>query len=410
MNPSMQVLDPGVAGATPINPTAQDSPAEQDAFGEVLDQHLHQDEATREESPVAVVTVAPGLSAEQPPEPPPEQPPEQTPGQHPLDAPAVSLPQALAGSGVETPVSGLTTVSVAPPPGAVDPRTALGIAGPDSEAGAVGSFPDPAAGDSARTPASAPAAARLIAQAPSQARSETVSSAPEQNALDDFRMTSAATQSATGSAMDVSARAAQSRPPELPAGSGQALAASVSGSSAALAHPQASAGIAQFLPPVANFMHTGSPVPVMPQALPVLEHPLGDGQWNQAFGQRIVWALDHGVQAASLALHPRELGPVTIQIALANDEARLHFNAAHGLTRDAIEAALPRLREMLHSSGIALAQVDIGDHPQTQAGHGGSRQQGGDAPVYPQHQEAPEAAQPTPVVVYASRGLVDTFV
>jgi len=157
-------------------------------------------------------------------------------------------------------------------------------------------------------------------------------------------------------------------------------------------------------------MPTAVLAPVVPQALPALAQPLGDGQWNNSFGQRIAWAVGQGVQSASLAMNPEELGPVTVQIAVRDDEASLRFNAAHGLTRDAIEAALPRLREMLQAGGLSLGQVDISADAQARAGQQDTQQPGHGPATNSNRQVEDESTLATPVVQYTSRGLVDTFV
>ncbi len=149
----------------------------------------------------------------------------------------------------------------------------------------------------------------------------------------------------------------------------------------------------------------------LPQMLPDLAHPLGDPQWNQAFSQRIVWALGQGIQAATLALNPSELGPVTVQISIHDDEAILQFNALHGQAREAIAGALPRLRDMLQSSGIVVAQADVSGDAQTQSGQGGAQQQRHEF----SSQYSPGSGDESDVssvaaVQRSTQGLIDTFV
>ena len=44
-----------------------------------------------------------------------------------------------------------------------------------------------------------------------------------------------------------------------------------------------------------------------------------------------------------------------------------HFTRRHSVTREAIEQALPRLREMLAENGLALGQASVGEHDGTQS-------------------------------------------
>jgi flagellar hook-length control protein FliK len=74
-----------------------------------------------------------------------------------------------------------------------------------------------------------------------------------------------------------------------------------------------------------------------------------------AFGSQVaVWVRD-GVQEARLQLHPAELGPVTVHIALEGNAAHVDFTAAVAATRDSIEQSLPALAAALREQGFTLA-------------------------------------------------------
>jgi len=106
--------------------------------------------------------------------------------------------------------------------------------------------------------------------------------------------------------------------------------------------------------------------------------PLQDQRWQKAFSQRVVWSVGNN-QSAQLRIHPAELGRIDIQVNVENDKASVVFNAQHGTVKEAIELALPRLREMLSEQGIDLDNVDVnsGDINQQQAGTDqGSDEQG----------------------------------
>lgn len=86
-----------------------------------------------------------------------------------------------------------------------------------------------------------------------------------------------------------------------------------------------------------------------------LQHP----DWNNEFAQRITWLANSRIQAAEIRLNPQHLGPIDIQVRMDGDQANLVFGAAHAQVRDAIEAALPRLREMFAAQGLTVANVDV---------------------------------------------------
>jgi hypothetical protein len=145
-----------------------------------------------------------------------------------------------------------------------------------------------------------------------------------------------------------------------------------------------------------------------------LNTPLQHADWNNQFAQRITWLASHKIQAAELRLNPQHLGPIDIQIRMDGDQANLVFGAAHAQVRDAIEAALPRLREMFAAQGLNVAQVDVnlrdGGERQFAGGEGGSHGNGAGAGGSGSDSEAGELNGATgPVAIQAASGLVDIF-
>lgn len=112
-------------------------------------------------------------------------------------------------------------------------------------------------------------------------------------------------------------------------------------------------------------------------ALTSISTPVGQPGWGTAVGERIQWMLGQQLQQAEVRLSPPHLGPLEIRISLQNDIANVHFAAAHAATREAIEAALPRLREMLGEANLNLGNVDVGS--QEAGGSWGGRQEEGTA-------------------------------
>ena len=101
----------------------------------------------------------------------------------------------------------------------------------------------------------------------------------------------------------------------------------------------------------------------LPLGLQTIAVPVKSPQWGQALGQRVVFMANNQVQQAQITLNPEKLGPVQVKLHM-DKEQQMHvtMNAQHLTTREAMESALPRLREMLEQSGINLASVDIGEH------------------------------------------------
>jgi flagellar hook-length control protein FliK len=90
-----------------------------------------------------------------------------------------------------------------------------------------------------------------------------------------------------------------------------------------------------------------------------LEVPLRSPEWAQALGERITWLVDQKFSSAEIKLNPPQLGPIEVRIALAGDSTQVTVSAHSPITRDALEAAAPRLREALTSHGLGNVSVDI---------------------------------------------------
>ncbi len=112
-----------------------------------------------------------------------------------------------------------------------------------------------------------------------------------------------------------------------------------------------------------------------------LPQPMQHKGWEQAMGERMVWMARNSIQQAKLQLNPRDMGPVEVRVSLNQDQASVHFVAQQAATRDALEQALPRLREMFQESGLNLAQSEVSQHDFRRRGEGSGEAagQGGDS-------------------------------
>lgn len=107
---------------------------------------------------------------------------------------------------------------------------------------------------------------------------------------------------------------------------------------------------------------------------PRMDTPLHDAAWGSDFSQKIVWLAGNEQQSAQITLNPPQLGPIDISLNINKDSATALFVSANPEVRDSIEAALPRLREMLAGSGIELGQASVSEQsPRQQAGQEGAK-------------------------------------
>lgn len=124
----------------------------------------------------------------------------------------------------------------------------------------------------------------------------------------------------------------------------------------------------------------GGPPPTAGGAdgLPSVPVAVGQPDWDRGLGERLVWLARHGIQEARVRLNPPQLGPLEVRISVQHDQASVHFASHHALVRDALDAALPRLRDVLGEQGLNLAQVDISRHG---FGQGGDARGDADGPA-----------------------------
>jgi flagellar hook-length control protein FliK len=90
-----------------------------------------------------------------------------------------------------------------------------------------------------------------------------------------------------------------------------------------------------------------------------LDVPMRSPEWAQALGDRITWLVDQNLSSAQIRLNPPQLGPIEVRIALAGDSTQVSVSAHSLITRDALEAAAPRLRDALSAHGLGNVSVDI---------------------------------------------------
>lgn len=167
--------------------------------------------------------------------------------------------------------------------------------------------------------------------------------------------------------------------------------------SAAQAQPAAAA-------PAASAASAATPV----QA--ALAAQVGTPAWNTELGQKIVWMVGDQQQVAEIHVNPPNLGPLDIKLTIDGAQTTALFTSPHSEVREAVEAALPRLREVLADSGIMLGNASVttdtprdgrafAEQPPRSRGNG-SGNRGADG--------AAEAPLPTRVISQG-RGLVDLF-
>lgn len=103
--------------------------------------------------------------------------------------------------------------------------------------------------------------------------------------------------------------------------------------------------------------------------------PLGHAAWEQSLARQVLQAGQGQLRQLHIKLNPSNLGSIDIKLQLEGDSANIAFSSQHAVVREAVEASLPRLREMFSGSGINLGNVDVGGQDtawgQEREAHGG---------------------------------------
>jgi flagellar hook-length control protein FliK len=103
---------------------------------------------------------------------------------------------------------------------------------------------------------------------------------------------------------------------------------------------------------------------------------VGAPDWDRQLADRVQVLVDRGLTNAQLKLSPAHLGPLEIRITLQNDQANVWFGTHSHATREALEAAAPRLRDLLGAQGYSNVGVSVDLQQQASRGQssaGGSR-------------------------------------
>lgn len=98
--------------------------------------------------------------------------------------------------------------------------------------------------------------------------------------------------------------------------------------------------------------------------------------------ERVQMMMSKNLKHVDIRLDPPELGRMQIRMSLNNDSATVHFTVQNQQTRDMVDQAMPRLREMLSQQGIQLADTSVQQQGQQQrhASHGSGTGGSGNGP------------------------------
>ena len=168
----------------------------------------------------------------------------------------------------------------------------------------------------------------------------------------------------------------------------------------------------------AGLPHTHGATPLLRQSpaaqasspqLPVAT-PAGEPGWAEDVGNQVRWMLGRAESKAELVLTPPNMGKLEVSINLSGDQTTAQFIASSQAARDALERALPQLREALQQAGILLGDANVSTSGQGREGDGregsGGRGDRGEAGA---GGSTGTGTGSTGVWLRQQQGMVDTF-
>ncbi len=99
----------------------------------------------------------------------------------------------------------------------------------------------------------------------------------------------------------------------------------------------------------------------------VVNTPVGNAGWTGEIADKLTWMVGRQEQRVELVLNPPQLGRVEVSLTLNGDQASAQFLSANPVVREALDSAMPRLRDMLAEGGITLGQTHVGSDSPGQA-------------------------------------------
>ena len=96
---------------------------------------------------------------------------------------------------------------------------------------------------------------------------------------------------------------------------------------------------------------------------------LGQNAWETNLGSRLQMLIGQNVQTAEIRLDPPELGVLDIKIKVSNDVVTVNITSPHTQVKEALESAIPRLREMFEGNGLSLGDVNVRQESSSQQQH-----------------------------------------
>jgi flagellar hook-length control protein FliK len=78
-------------------------------------------------------------------------------------------------------------------------------------------------------------------------------------------------------------------------------------------------------------------------------------------GDKVVWLAGRQGQLADFSLNPPQMGALEVRLTVSGGEATAQFFSPNPVVRDALDAAMPKLRELMAEAGLSLGEAEVRD-------------------------------------------------
>ena len=331
-----------------------------------------------------------------------------------LEAPATGDAVEKSTPPVTAPASGIERAATVAKADRPDPSLAehlLGLLGLLTPAANTQSATQSAANVGTPPPATAaPPATQATPQLPAAAGNTPATALPAQPGMQASPLLAGGTLAIATATADASPLAAAIDPKQTAAFSAQM--AGVAGTLVADQTPVRVDGAAALiadattLTPVVNLATTpavATTAPLLTAPVPLMQPANAGAGYGDELGTSVVWLAEQRIGHAQLQVTPDHLGPIEVRLQL--DGARVHaeFYSAQAEVRHALEASLPRLRDLLGQHGLQLGQADVGQR-QHNGRHAPPMAGQPDTDCFPDG-----SSRPLPITAQRVRGLLDEY-
>jgi flagellar hook-length control protein FliK len=156
---------------------------------------------------------------------------------------------------------------------------------------------------------------------------------------------------------------------------------------------------------LAELNQLNKPTTALRQEAPALAKPISHPEWDKDLGESIIWMNNRSIPAAEIKINPPHLGPISVRVDINQDQASISFAAQHSAVREALEASVPKLRELMQAQQLNLAEVNVSqqfssDQQKSQA------QQFSESSAQPETIPVPEAAGQSSEAIETEQAIV----